>query len=61
MSASLAVGHVLLAAKGLQTGQGMSLAGFKHGLDLLLKFPLAVQVRLRDQYVFPFQSLSSAS
>ena len=51
----LAVGHVLLAAEGVHAGHGMGLAGGKHGADLLLKVPLAVQVRLGDQYLFAFQ------
>ena len=51
----LAVGHVLLAAEGVHAGHGVGLAGGKHGADLLLKVPLAVQVRLGDQYLFAFQ------
>ena len=52
----LAVGHILLAAEGVHTGHGMGLPGGEHRPDLLLKFPLAVQVRLGDQYALTFQN-----
>ena len=55
----LAVGHVLLAAEGVHAGRGVGLPGGEHGADPLLKLPLAVQIRLGDQYVFALQSSSS--
>ena len=55
----LSVRHILLAAEGVHTGRGVSLPGGEQAADLLLKLPLAVQVRLGDQYVFAFQISSS--
>ena len=43
-------------AEGVHTGHGMGLAGGEHRPDLLFKFPLAVQVRLGDQYALTFQN-----
>ena len=55
----LSVRHILLAAEGVHTGRGVSLPGGEQAADFLLKLPLAVQVRLGDQYVFAFQISSS--
>ena len=52
----LAVRHILLAAEGVHAGHGMGLPGGEHPPDLLFKFPLAVQVRLGDQYALTFQN-----
>ena len=51
----LAVGHVLLAAEGVHARPGVGLPGAEHGPDPPLKFPLAAEVRLRHQNLFPFQ------
>ena len=51
----LAVRHVLLAAEGIHAGGGMGLPGLVQRADLLGKLPLALDVRRRDQNVFPFQ------
>ena len=55
----LSVGHVLLAAERLHTGGGMGLPGGEHGLDLLLKIPLAGDVRRRDDNLLTLQTVSS--
>ena len=56
---AVSVRHILLAAEGVHTGRGVSLPGGEQAADFLLKLPLAVQVRLGDQYVFAFQISSS--
>ena len=55
----LAVRHVLLTAEGVHAGQGMGLPGGEHRPNPLFKFPLALKLRLRDQYAFSFQTDSS--
>ena len=53
----LSVSHVLLAAKGVHTGDGVGFPAGKHGFDARFKIPLAGQFRLWDQYIFPIQNL----